>query len=186
MRMTMCWCAILGHNHTIWCFKKIYQNNFSSAICMSSARFAKVRDMPMAPSFISPKSHRSLASHQAQAGKTSRCWSRIRLKNTCFEGYVSFTVFLGGTFLFENSKRHLADFSFPRSVQLWFGIYGWDQNHFTKSRFFRHKPQKKNAPETLLPSNARQVTWSVFWPVTSLEVPSPRQWRSNDNEGPSW
>lgn len=92
-----------------------------------------------------PKSHRSLASHQAQADKTSRCWHS---SSTCFEGNVALP-FSWGTFLFETPKDLAEKFSKISFVMI---CYLWVRSKSWQIAVFRHKQKKRSG--NLPPSNA--------------------------------
>ena len=171
MRMRRCWCAILGHNHTIWCLKKIYQNNFSSAICMSSARFAKSVTCRMASSFFRPKVT-SLCHHTRHRWTGPDVGREFVQKIPALKGTLGLHFF-GGHISSEN-KKEILGISYSKIKSVMYGRS--DQNHFTRLW------DTKNTTGNLW--KCTQVTWSVSRHLPG--APSPRQWRSNDNEGPSW
>lgn len=95
-----------------------------------------------------PKSHRSLASHQAQADKTSRCWHS---SSTCFEGYVALPF--SRAHLFSKLQKILLEIFFSKisSVMI---CYLWVRSKSWQIAVFQTPSQKKIAPETLLPADA--------------------------------
>ena len=119
-------------------------------------------DMPVASSFICPK--------------VTGLWHHTRHRRTRPQdvGTPHLPVLKGmllylfpGAHFFSKLQKILRK-SFPRSVLLWFVIYGWDQN-LDKSRF--SDTNKKNAPETsLLPTPSSNLERFSAPPGSSIST----------------
>ena len=133
-------------------------------------------DMPMAPSFICPKvtglwHHTRHGRARPQDVGTPHLPVLKGMLLYLFLGHISF----------RNSKRSCGKVFQDQFVMIW---NLWVRSKSWQIAVFQTQTTKKKRSGNPPSFQRRQVTWSVF-DQHLPEVPSPRQWRSNDNEGPS-
>ena len=160
------------NNHIIWCPTSSSTKKNTAILRAVCQGF----DMPMAPSFICPKvtglwHHTRHRRTRPQDVDTPHLPVLKGMLLYLFPGHISF----------RTSKRSCWDF-FPRSVC--YDVLSMGEIKILTNRGFSDTITKKNHSGNPPSFQRRQVTWSVF-DQHLPEVPSPRQWSSNDNEGPS-